>query len=143
MTSWGKIDCTLTVPLGGNGTHSVNRQELAAWLRKIAGDGRSRAASQVEAVAAAVEAADGDVAVAHVVMSAEDAEGVIFDVDKLLDRAMNPAAGLSRGEVLSHRAAAYGLHRFRRAWVDCTGWNQLRRARDSYGAAVPGSGYAR
>lgn len=135
MRSWGKVSATLTVPLAGGGTAPVDRVELAAWLRKIG--------TPMAAIADAMESAVGDEATAHVSMSAEDADAIRQSLLKLEDKAVNPPPKLDRDEFLSHRAAAPGLHRFYRAWVDCTGWQASKQVKDRDGSASLGSGYAR
>ena len=134
--SFGKVSCDLTVPLGGGEEQAADRHALAEWLRKITG-------STFTAIADAVESAPGEAAVVHVEMSAEDADLARRAVLRLTDQAANPLRHLGRDEMLSSRAAAYGLNLFYRAWVTCTGWDGRKQLADCGGNAALGSGYSR
>jgi hypothetical protein len=146
--SFGKVNCELTVPLGGRGGEQpVDRQVLGEWLRKIArtqvGHQRGPGASGFGQIAEAVESATGTSLTLNVAMTAEDADSVRLGVLGLLDRARNPPRGLAADELGSHRAAAYGLVKFAGAWARCTGWDVTRQAGDGSGLPALGSGYAR
>lgn len=148
VRSWGKVICTVTVPLAGGGSQPVDRAELAAWLRRIgspqAGQPRRGAAAvAITGIADAVESATGDEATVPVSMSAEAADSVRLDVASLTDRAINPPRGLTAAEFRSYRAAAYGLTIFGRAWTRCTGWQGSKQVAETDGTAALGSGYCR
>ena len=147
MKSFGKVNCDLTVQLGGGGIQPVDRAELAVWLRRIGqpGAGRSRAgaATTIAGIADEVEAATGDEVTVEITMSAEAADSIRLALIGLTDKAVNPPRGLPRDELKSHRAAAYGLSMFYRAWVNSTGWQGIKQISDGQGNAAPGSGYSR
>lgn len=145
MSSWGTVDCELRVPLAVPGEMPVDRTILGAWIGKIGAQGtKGSARKQIEAISGAISGAEGAEAVIHVRLSAEDADIVRLAVIRLADQARNPDyRRLDAGEMADHRAAAYGLDIFHRAWVAWTGWQGRKQCADITGLAVAGSGYAR
>lgn len=145
MKSFGKVDCQVTVQLGGGGIQPVDRTELATRVRRIgqpnAGRQRGHAATSIAGIADTIESASGDTATVQVKLSAEDADTIRLAVFSLAEKARNPVRGLPRAEILSDRAAAYGLDMFYKGWVAGTGFDASKQIADQDGRPVLGSGF--